>query len=75
MTTEDAIKELVKARRRVRLTQQDVANRMGCHVTFVQRIEANKGDRQISQLFRYAEAVGCTLGFYVDNPTQEITGL
>ena len=76
MNTEELVKELVAARHRREMTQKELAERMGCHVTFVQRIEGNKGDRQVSQLFRYAEALGVKIGFYInDNIYSEVTGL
>ena len=65
MDTEELVKELARVRRRLKLTQRQAAERMGSHVSFVQRIEGNKGDRQISHLFRYAEALGVQIGFYV----------
>lgn len=66
MNTEELVAALVKLRKERGLTQREVAERMGCHITFVQRIEANKGDRQVSQLFRYAEeGLGQEIGFFI----------
>jgi ribosome-binding protein aMBF1 (putative translation factor) len=52
---------LVGERVRLGLTQKDVAERMGVHVTFVQKIEGNVGDRQASAFDRYATALGIKL--------------
>lgn len=70
------VDKLVQARKDKHLTQQDVADRMGVHVRFVQRIEANVGDRQIGVFFRYAEAVGASIDFEVAfNETELVNGL
>jgi transcriptional regulator with XRE-family HTH domain len=45
------------ARKRLGLTQEQVAERSGVHATEVSRIEAGKRDPQISTLLKLAKAV------------------
>jgi transcriptional regulator with XRE-family HTH domain len=53
------VAKLLKAERiRRGKTQQDVATGMGVGVSYVQRIEYAKEDRQISTYERYAAALG-----------------
>lgn len=61
MLAEQVRNILVAERTRQGLTQKQVAERMGVHVTFVQKIEGNVGDRQASQFDRYAAALGIKL--------------
>jgi len=57
--------EILKARKRAGLTQEDIAVRMGTKASAVSRIESgggsNKHSPSIATLMRYAEAVGCKL--------------
>lgn len=48
---------LLAARKRLGLTQEDVAERSGVHATEVSRIEAGKRDPQVSTVERLAAAV------------------
>jgi len=48
---------LREARKRLKLTQEEVAARSGVHATEVSRIEAGKRDPQVSTLLRLAKAV------------------
>jgi transcriptional regulator with XRE-family HTH domain len=48
---------LREARERLGLTQEQVAQRSGVHVTEVSRIEGGKRDPQVSTVRRLAEAV------------------
>ena len=45
------------ARRRLKLTQEEVAERSGVHATEVSRIEAGKRDPKVSTVLRLAKAV------------------
>lgn len=54
------------ARRRLGLTQEQVAQRSGVHVTEVSRIEAGKRDPKISTLERLAKAVEMEPGRLLD---------
>lgn len=49
--------KLREARERLGLTQEEVAQRSGVHVTEVSRMETGKRDPKISTLRRLAEAV------------------
>jgi transcriptional regulator with XRE-family HTH domain len=48
---------LREARKKLELTQEQVAERSGVHATEVSRIEADKRDPQVSTLRRLAKAV------------------
>lgn len=50
------------ARKRLGLTQEEVAERSGVHATEVSRIEAGKRDPRISTLRRLARAVEVSPG-------------
>ena len=53
--------ELVAGRRALGLSQTTVAARMGTSQSAVARLEAGDGDVRLSTLERYAEAVGLSL--------------
>jgi transcriptional regulator with XRE-family HTH domain len=53
---------LKAARKRVGLTQEQLAERSGVHATEVSRIEADKRDPQVSTVERLAKAVGVRPG-------------
>jgi transcriptional regulator with XRE-family HTH domain len=57
--------ELLKARQAARLTQAEVAKRMGTKVPAISRMESSGGGRKhspsIATLQKYAAAVGCRL--------------
>ncbi|MCP4660293.1 MAG: helix-turn-helix transcriptional regulator [bacterium] len=57
--------ELLKARKRAGLTQEEVASRMGTQAPAVARLEAGGGSKRhspsIATLRKYAEAVGSRL--------------
>jgi len=54
------------ARKRLGLTQEEVAERSGVHPTEVSRIEAGKRDPRISTLLRLARAVEVEPGRLLD---------
>ncbi len=54
------------ARKRLGLTQEQVAERSGVHATEVSRIEAGKRDPQVSTLRKLAEAVESSPGELLD---------
>jgi transcriptional regulator with XRE-family HTH domain len=54
------------ARKRLGLTQEQVAERSGVHATEVSRIEAGKRDPQVSTLLRLAKAVESSPGDLLD---------
>jgi transcriptional regulator with XRE-family HTH domain len=53
---------LKAARRRLGLTQEQVAHRSGVHATEVSRIEAGKRDPQVSTLLKLAKALEVSPG-------------
>ncbi|HET9163904.1 MAG TPA: helix-turn-helix transcriptional regulator [Solirubrobacterales bacterium] len=57
---------LREARERLGLTQEEVAQRSGVHVTEVSRMESGKRDPKISTLRRLAKAVEVKPGQLVD---------
>ena len=54
------------ARKRLGLTQEEVAERSGVHSTEVSRIEAGKRDPQVSTLRKLAAAVEVSPGELLD---------
>lgn len=54
------------ARKRLGITQEEVARRSGVHVTEVSRIEAGKRDPKVSTLERLAKAVEMEPGRLLD---------
>lgn len=68
--------QLVQARKDKGLTQQNVADKMGVNVRFVQRIEADQGNRQVDVFYRYASAIGAAIEFeVVFTDAEEVNGL
>ncbi len=57
--------ELVARRRRLGLSQTEVAARMGTSQSAVARLEAGAADIRLSTLERYALAVGIQLDWHV----------
>jgi transcriptional regulator with XRE-family HTH domain len=57
---------LKAARKRLGLTQEQVAERSGVHATEISRIEAGKRDPQVSTLRRLAKAVEVPPGQLLD---------
>lgn len=53
----DLASNLKAARLRLKLTQEQVAERSGVHATEVSRIEAGKRDPQVSTVLKLAKAV------------------
>lgn len=57
--------ELLRARKKAGLTQEEVARRMGTKVPAIARLEAGGGSKKhspsVKTLRKYAEAVGCDL--------------
>lgn len=58
--------KLREARERLGLTQEEVAQRSGVHVTEVSRMEAGKRDPKISTLRKLAKAVEVKPGQLLD---------
>lgn len=73
---EALIQELIDLRHEAGLTQRQVAEKMGVHLTMVQRIENKKTDeRTLGTLFKYAEAVGARINLEAYALEQPVTGL
>lgn len=53
----DLATNLKAARKRLKLTQEQVAERSGVHATEVSRIEGGKRDPQVSTVVKLAEAL------------------
>lgn len=53
----DLATNLKAARKRLKLTQEQVAERSGVHATEVSRIEGGKRDPQVSTVIKLAEAL------------------
>lgn len=62
------LKEMLRARKRIGLTQKDVADRMGTKAPAVARLESSQHDKHspsVSTLRKYAHAVGCRLEIHL----------
>lgn len=57
--------ELTERRMKLGLSQTEVAARMGTSQSAVARFESGDGDVRLSTIERYAEAIGCSLGWQV----------
>ncbi|MGL4187733.1 MAG: helix-turn-helix domain-containing protein [Sphaerotilus sulfidivorans] len=55
----ETARELIAARARAGLTQQEVAERMGTTQSTVARLEGGKRPPSLRTVQRYAQAVGC----------------
>lgn len=64
---DELIGRLVRRRRRLGLSQLEVANRMGTSQPAVARLEARRSDVRVSTLERYATALDSTLAFALDD--------
>lgn len=53
--------KMIQARQRVKLTQEDVAQRMETSRSFVTRLETSKEPPSLRSLQRFAKAVDCKL--------------
>lgn len=60
------------AREAAKLTQSEVARRLGTHKSAISRMENHAEDIRLSTLQRYAEAVGCFLDLHL-RPESEAT--
>ena len=63
--TDSLIAELTRLRRSRRLSQTEVAARMGTSQSALARLESGRSDARMSTVARYAAAVGATIGFAV----------
>jgi transcriptional regulator with XRE-family HTH domain len=57
---------LLQARKRYGLTQEEVSARSGVHPTEISRIENGQRDVQISTIFKLAKAFDLTPGQFID---------
>lgn len=64
---------LQAARLRRRLTQQDLAARLGVSLSTIERLESGRGDPKARLLFAFAAAVGLTIRITEADPS-EVTG-
>lgn len=59
--------ELAARRSRLGLSQTEVAARMGTSQSAVARLEAGQVDLRLSTLERYADALGCTIDWKLED--------
>jgi transcriptional regulator with XRE-family HTH domain len=59
-------RNLLQARKRYGLTQEEVSERSGVHPTEISRIENGQRDVQISTIFKLAKAFDLTPGQFID---------
>ena len=64
MTPEELARHLTAERKRLKITQQHVADHIGCHISQVQSMEYKpEVNRKLETYLKYAEAIGLTLEF------------
>ena len=63
-------RNLLRARKRYGLTQEEVSERSGVHPTEISRIENGQRDVQISTIFKLAKAFDLTPGQFIDGDLQ-----
>jgi DNA-binding XRE family transcriptional regulator len=72
----ELVRELLAARAKAGLTQEQVAQSMGTTKSAVSRLEAvGKHSPSVSTLKRYAGAVGCTVEIRLVSPTKSPAAL
>ena len=65
----ETARELIAARARAGLTQQEVAARMGTTQSTIARLESGKRPPSLRTVQRYAQAVGCRAVVRIENAT------
>ena len=65
---------LLAARKRYGLTQEQVSDRSGVHATEISRIEHGQRDVQITTIFKLAKAFDLTPGQFIDGDLTTATG-
>lgn len=64
MKPEELAKHLTLQRKRQHITQQQVADYIGCHISQVQSLEYRPAvNRKLETYIKYAEAIGMELDF------------
>ena len=64
MNPETLARHLTAERKRLKITQQHVADHIGCHISQIQSFEYHpEVNRKIGTYIKYAEAIGLTLEF------------
>lgn len=64
MTPEQLARHLTAERKRQKITQQAVADYIGCHISQIQALEYNPTvNRKLQTYIDYAEAIGMDLDF------------
>jgi ribosome-binding protein aMBF1 (putative translation factor) len=64
------VTELTAERQAARLSQTEVAARMGTSQSAVARLESGEADTRASTLERYAAAIGCQLTWRLGDPAR-----
>jgi DNA-binding Xre family transcriptional regulator len=62
------VSELAAERQAARLSQTEVAARMGTSQSAVARLESGEADARASTLERYAAAIGCQISWRLQDP-------
>jgi transcriptional regulator with XRE-family HTH domain len=64
VTPEELARHLTAERKRQKITQQQVADYIGCHISQVQALEYRPDvNRKLQSYLNYAEAIGMELDF------------
>jgi ribosome-binding protein aMBF1 (putative translation factor) len=68
------VTDLTAERHAARLSQTEVAARMGTSQSAVARLESGEADTRASTLERYAAAIGCQITWRLGDPARERQG-
>ena len=68
------VTDLTAERQAARLSQTEVAARMGTSQSAVARLESGEADTRASTLERYAAAIGCQITWRLGDPARERQG-
>lgn len=64
--TDDIVDQLVIQRKKLKMTQQDIANATGIQRANVARIELKKNEASLESLVRFAESVGMKISITLE---------
>lgn len=72
----DLILEIVRARKRIGITQEELASKTGMHQSSISRIESGEYDVRFSSLIQLADGLDCDLDLrFVSRMTDDDIGL
>lgn len=67
--TDDIVDQLMAYRKKLKLTQQDIADATGIKRANITRLEAKKNEASLDSLVRYASSMGLKLNLMLEETT------